>query len=205
MQQITTAQARQKYHYDAITGELFSKKKDGRLKPVGFKRCDGFVIVTVGGQKIYAHKLAYLIHTGKQPGRLTHINGDKSDNRFENIAEYVGAVKSTKAESLKQKKSKRLFQGDVIGHIKSERWLTISITLCKNGYNWFLFKDMDRNIKNGWNCFKLIRQDKAEGRAIYWLYHNKEKDYWCHTKDKKVLKKNNKELHEEIISIIQNN
>jgi len=39
----------------------------------------------MGNRYFFAHRLIYFIATGEEPDYIDHINGDRSDNRIENL------------------------------------------------------------------------------------------------------------------------
>ncbi len=45
----------------------------------------GYLIIKVGKEAYKAHRLAYVIMTGKQPDVIDHINQNKTDNRWVNL------------------------------------------------------------------------------------------------------------------------
>jgi hypothetical protein len=75
--------------YVICTGELFWKQgKQGRdiTKRVGFLRADGARQLTIGGVTYLEHIIVWILNTKSQPsGKIAHLNGVKSDNRFENL------------------------------------------------------------------------------------------------------------------------
>lgn len=48
---------------------------------IGYKEGKAF------GIRTYAHRLIYFIGSGSEPSEVDHINGDRCDNRFENLRE----------------------------------------------------------------------------------------------------------------------
>lgn len=49
---------------------------------------EGYLIGKIEGRRVYAHRVAFAMHHGRWPtGLIDHINGDRSDNRIENIRE----------------------------------------------------------------------------------------------------------------------
>ena len=76
--------------YDPETGVLTWKRKPNRRIKIGSVagRVDGcgYVNIKVDGKLHKAHRLAFLIVEGKFPAqRVDHINGDRADNRWNNI------------------------------------------------------------------------------------------------------------------------
>jgi hypothetical protein len=75
----TEEQLAEKLLYDQETGDLTWKtsgKKAGALNN-GYLR--------VGKHGVYAHRLAYFKMTGEWPEEVDHINGNKLDNRWDNL------------------------------------------------------------------------------------------------------------------------
>lgn len=63
-------------------------KVNGRFfgRNAGHTAVNGYVHVRINGRLYRAHRLAWLWTTGEWPsGLLDHVNGDPTDNRFENL------------------------------------------------------------------------------------------------------------------------
>jgi hypothetical protein len=73
--------------YDKTTGKFFNKNG----KEVGWKNSKGYVFITVENRKaIRAHRLAWYKTYGVFPtNEIDHINGNRSDNRIENLREVT--------------------------------------------------------------------------------------------------------------------
>ena len=87
---LTAERTRFVLNYNANSGEFFRKvDRFGKtIQPykVGFRMRNGYWYVSIDTRLVRAHRLAWLYVTGNWPdGCIDHINGDRSDNRFENL------------------------------------------------------------------------------------------------------------------------
>lgn len=84
---ITTEQARVLFIYD--NGQLYWKVKPTKRFMVGMTagtvNRNGYVMVTIDGKKIHAHRVIWAWHGLEMPPMVDHINGIKTDNRIENL------------------------------------------------------------------------------------------------------------------------
>ena len=68
--------------YDPLTGSF--SRKTGKRK-IGWL-AHGYINIGIDGQKFRAHRLAWILMTGAWPDLcIDHINGDRADNRWENL------------------------------------------------------------------------------------------------------------------------
>lgn len=84
------ALARELLSYDAESGLLTWRQRRGGSAVAGAvagtHRSDGYIRVSVAGKLFLAHRLAWCLHHGKWPeGEIDHIDGDKANNRIENL------------------------------------------------------------------------------------------------------------------------
>lgn len=77
--------------YCPETGLFTAKVSAGRRRAgdvLGYVRTDGYRMIAINGKWHYAHRLAWLYMTGRHPvDEIDHINGQRDDNRFENLRE----------------------------------------------------------------------------------------------------------------------
>ena len=89
---LTQSELKSLLHYDPETGlftwiaPLSNRVQVGdvcsTVAPIGY------ILIGVRGQKLYAHRLAWLYMTGEWPeNQIDHINCVKTDNRWANLRE----------------------------------------------------------------------------------------------------------------------
>jgi uncharacterized protein YeaC (DUF1315 family) len=80
---LTFERAKELVSYDPSDGRIIWRHN---YHEVGCKSKRGYRYVYIGGVSCLAHRVAWLLHTGRWPdGPLDHINGIKDDNRFCNL------------------------------------------------------------------------------------------------------------------------
>ena len=115
---------REHLHYDKETGVLSWKKIPSnliKLGPTGFMRPDGYLAIGFDYKVYTAHRLAWMLVTGKQPERhIDHINGIRHDNRWANLRE---CSRTENGQNLKRAYSNNKSSG-LLGayHHNSGRW-----------------------------------------------------------------------------------
>ena len=87
-------------------------------KPVGYDDGYGYLRVMVNGKKVQCHRIIWFLENGEWPDCLDHINGDKQDNRVENL------------RSITRRMNVRAYNKPTKGAVSSYRGVT------RNGKGW---------------------------------------------------------------------
>lgn len=109
---LTIERANHALSYCAETGEFRWKIRVGRMRPIGSLAGkldkDGYRVIGLDGRKYRAGRLAYFMATGSWPDcQIDHINGEKSDDRLQNLRPVTQTQNSQNTSFHKNSVSKK--------------------------------------------------------------------------------------------------
>lgn len=88
---LTYAQLSRELRYEPATGHLYWLRPLSRRKidaQAGCLNHDGYRKIKMDGCVMQAHRVCWMLHFGRWPiGYLDHINGERDDNRIDNLRE----------------------------------------------------------------------------------------------------------------------
>ena len=130
--------------YNETTGNLHWRTGKGGKKVgdiVGSLTGDGYIRFTLQGKQWLAHRVAWALHTGEDPGTLVidHINRQRNDNRISNLRPLTH-IENTKVGKGKEKPVKITYPTGEIVIIKSVK----DAAALLNRKAWSLIKAMKR-------------------------------------------------------------
>jgi hypothetical protein len=109
---------RQSFTYDCESGVLTRTRTN---KAANSMDVHGYVVVFFNGKIYKAHRLIWAIVHGELPkGHIDHINGNRSDNRIQNLRVVTQQQNSHNQQNI-NKRNKSGFRG-VCWNRKSSKW-----------------------------------------------------------------------------------
>jgi len=108
MRDLTVDLLHELFTYDKETGKLYWKVARGRVNvgdEVGSANGSGYLLTRVNYKAYRLHRLIFLMDKGYLPKILDHINGDKKDNRIENLRPVSSAQNAQNRQLNSRNKS----------------------------------------------------------------------------------------------------
>lgn len=127
LNEITQAEVRKMFTYDPEGFLRYAVNPRGRSRKgdrAGSKQPNGYWQVMMNRKRYLLHRLIFLYHHGYLPPEIDHIDGDKANNRIENLREAT-RQQNMWNKPVKPCKSKSGYRG-VIYLDDRDRWLAYS-------------------------------------------------------------------------------
>ena len=123
MRDLTVDLLNELFDYDKETGDLLWKAcKSRRVRAgaiAGSLESNGYKRLKINFKSYLVHRIVFLMHKGYLPKTIDHINGDRSDNRIENL----------RAVTANQNQHNRKLNSNSTSGFKGVSW-------CKTQNNW---------------------------------------------------------------------
>lgn len=103
---LTQERLKQVVSFEPTTGvftRILKAKRAVIGRELGYKKSNGYIALSIDGQKYFAHRLAWLYVYGEFPKHdVDHIDGDRANNKIENLRDVT---RSVNLQNLKAAKS----------------------------------------------------------------------------------------------------
>ena len=130
-------------------GKLYSRVPRGKIAAgacVGYQRKDGYFHAEISGKKYLLHRIIFTLSHGFTPEFVDHINGDRADNRIENLR---GASRAQNNRNTKTRKTNKSGVKGVSWYAKDRKWVVRLYTEGKNRYygSFDLLEDAQKQVQ----------------------------------------------------------
>ena len=120
-------QSKLKELVDYVDGKLIAKT-NSKCRKVGDALSSltdrGYLRSSVGGKSYRVHRLVFLYHHGYMPTQVDHIDGDRMNNRIENLREATSSQNNQNRKATSSSGVK-----GVVWHKQSKKWIA---SICVN-------------------------------------------------------------------------
>lgn len=121
--------------FDYIDGVLYWKRKPSKSLPIGIKAgCndkDGYLMVSLDNKIYKVHRLIFMMFHGYFPLVVDHIDGNKQNNKIENLR---GCTKAENSWNSKKHFDNKSGVKGVYFHKKSNKWMARCTANKKTNY-----------------------------------------------------------------------
>ncbi len=131
---VSIAQSRLHELYEYRDGNLYRKTSARGVKAgskANYKHDKNYCEIYIEGKKYKLHRIVFMYHHGYMPKIIDHINGDKYDNRIENLRE---------ATYSENKKNLKIYKTNTSGYA--------GISFDKTRKKWFVSISINNKLKN---------------------------------------------------------
>ena len=112
---------------DYVDGKLIAKI-NSKVRKVGDSLSSltdkGYLRASVGGKSYRVHRLIFLYHHGYMPTQVDHIDGNRMNNRIENLREATSSQNNQNRKATSSSGIK-----GVVWHKQSKKWVA---SICVN-------------------------------------------------------------------------
>lgn len=103
---VSIARLHELFTFDATTGRLYWKVSRSSARPgreAGYVNTTGYRRVCIDSKEVGVHRVVWAINKGHWPTDcIDHINGDKQDNRIENLRDVSAAINTQNLRRAKR-------------------------------------------------------------------------------------------------------
>jgi hypothetical protein len=141
MLELTPEQVTELFEYrdGDLYWKLSTNHKIAKDKKAGTKNSHGYLTVTLNDKILKVHRLVFLLHYGYLPKYIDHINGNRSDNRIENLRE---ATASQNCLNRSVQSNNKANIKNVSWHKRDKKW-QVFVTVDKKSKYFGSFKDLE--------------------------------------------------------------
>ena len=129
--------------YEYRDGSLFWKVAKSNVVKIGdragYITKHGYRKVMMNGRQLYEHRVIFFMHNGYMPKQIDHINGNKLDNRIENLREVTH---SENAMNVRIRKTNKSGTKGVCWDNTRKKW-KVAITANKKTINCGRYDDLE--------------------------------------------------------------
>jgi hypothetical protein len=118
----------------------FSKRPTAKKTALGYEMPNGYISLKFLKKTTYAHRIIFLYHYGYTPNFIDHINGNKSDNRIENLRDVTRCQNMMNVK--KSSKNTSGYKG-VSFHKNRKKWIA-QIKLNKKNFHLGVFESAEK-------------------------------------------------------------
>ena len=159
------------FDYDSVSGDILWKKTRyksrigklaGNLNKGGYRELSVTAPGTNKKQRMYAHRVAWLLTHGKWPEKhIDHINGNKTDNRLVNLREVTNQENH---KNMKRHAGNKSGSTGVYWSKATSKWQAY---ICIDGKQTYLgvYADLEEAIKAREDAEIMAKYHKNHGRT----------------------------------------